>query len=162
VLCCAVLCTLPAVSSSQQSAVSSQSVCAARPPAGRLTFPADNVVSADCLTPNIRRPDPGMQTRAFCSRMFGADVRLCPSFVRTWTRLSRRCFVRCCHNPDVAPTVCVHVHIGLPVCDAVWTCGYIQTFRRNILPPSSGLKRDRIPFSELTHCYDETNRSLLH
>jgi hypothetical protein len=32
------------------------------------------------------------------------------------------------------------VDVDLLGCDAVWTCGQIPTFRRNILFPSSGLK----------------------
>jgi hypothetical protein len=31
------------------------------------------------------------------------------------------------------------VNVGLPGCDAVWTCWKIPTFRKNILPPSSAL-----------------------
>jgi hypothetical protein len=33
------------------------------------------------------------------------------------------------------------VDVGLLGCNAMWTCKQIPTFRRNILPPSSGLMR---------------------
>jgi hypothetical protein len=35
---------------------------------------------------------------------------------------------------------CVNVDVVLLSCEAVWTCGYIPAFRRNLLPPSSGPK----------------------
>jgi hypothetical protein len=38
--------------------------------------------------------------------------------------------------PGVLRAVTNFVHVGLLVCNAVWTCTYIATFRRNILPAS--------------------------
>jgi hypothetical protein len=45
------------------------------------------------------------------------------------------CFF-CPHYTDI-------IGVGLLACNTVWTCRYIPTFQRNILPPSSALSPER-------------------
>jgi hypothetical protein len=49
--------------------------------------------------------------------------------------------------------------VGLLGCNAMWTCTHIRKFRRNILPPSSGLKLETVCFFEtLVSTYKSTLR----
>jgi hypothetical protein len=64
-----------------------------------------------------------------------------PGEPRNYEVISPNIFHSILISRTFSPHKIIHVCCGLLVCGAVWSCTWLPTFRRNVSPPSSGLRQ---------------------